>query len=106
MDQTRQNQIMQMLEKNPCDSFLNFAAALEFKKNNKIDSAIELLEKLIATEENYLPAYYQLGKMYGMISETEKAKIIFLKGKEVAAKQNDLITLMEMEEALKVLSSN
>lgn len=91
-----------MLEKNPNDSFLNYAAALEFKKNGKIDSAIDLLEKLIAHDKNYLAAYYQLGKMYEAISEIEKAKNIFFKGKEIARKQNDLKTLSEIEEALKL----
>ena len=104
MDQSRLNQIMQMLEKNPDDSFLNYAAALEFKKNGKIDSAIDLLEKLIASDENYLAAYYQLGKNYEAVSETERAKNIFLKGKDIAVKKNDLKTLNEIEEALILLN--
>ncbi len=91
------NQIMQMLEKNPKDSFLNYAAALELKKNNKIDSAIKLLENVLENDENYLAAYYQLGKLYQQINEFEKGKIIFLKGKEIARKQNDLKTLAEIE---------
>lgn len=92
-----------MLEKNPDDSFLNYAAALEFKKNQKIDSAIHLLEQLVSRDKNYLAAYYQLGKMYETISENEKAKNIFLAGKEIAIKQNDLKTLGEIEEALNLL---
>ena len=100
MQQTRFNQIMTMLEKNPKDSFLNYAAALEFKKNNKIDSAIDLLEKLLKNDENYLPAYYQLGKLYQQINESGKAKNIFLKGKEIAQKQNDFKTLSEIESEL------
>lgn len=104
MNQERLNQIMQMLEKNPDDSFLNYAAALEFKKNQKIDSAIDLLERLIAHDANYLAAYYQLGKMYELVSENEKAKNTFLKGKEMAIKQNDLKTSAEIEEAMKSLA--
>lgn len=92
-----------MLEKNPEDSFLNYAAALEFKKNHRIDSAINLLEKLLDRDENYLAAYYQLGKLYETVSDVNKAKNVLLRGKEMAIKQNDIRTLHEIEEALEAL---
>lgn len=103
MNQDRLNQIREMLGKHPDDSFLNYAAALEFKKNHKIDLAIDLLEKLIFRDQDYLAAYYQLGKMYESVSEKGKAKSIFLKGKAIAEKQNDLKTLAEINEALNSL---
>ncbi len=100
MNPDRLNQILGMLEKNPEDSFLCYAAALEFKKNQKIDSAIDLLEKLLARDENYLPAYYQLGKLFEVALEFEKAKSIFLKGKTIAMNQKDMKTFSELEAAM------
>lgn len=103
MDQARLSQIMKMLENNPDDSFLNFAAALEFKKNHRREDAIRLLEKLLERDEKYLSAYLHLGKMYELNSEPEKAKNIFLKGKAMAGIQKDMNSLAEMDEALQSL---
>lgn len=100
MNQHRLDQILQMLAKNPNDSFLNYAAALEFKKNQKPEVAIDILEKLIKRDENYLPAYFQLGKLYELILNRQMALQIYSKGKEIAVRQHDVKTLAEIENAL------
>lgn len=97
------NQLLHMLEKNPDDAFLNYAAALEFKKNHQLDKAIDLLEKLIGKNQNYLAAYYQLGKLYEMISEGTKAVQIYGQGITIARAQNELKTVAEIQEALEAL---
>ena len=39
--------IEEMLHKNPKDSFLNYAAALEYNKRGEDNKAVELLERII-----------------------------------------------------------
>lgn len=92
-----------MLEKEPNDSFLNYALAIELEKENKIPEAISLLEKILARNENYLGAYYKLGKLYETANEKQKAKQVFFHGAEVARIQKNIKALAELNEALEML---
>ena len=56
--------IKAMLEKEPEDSFLNYALALEHIANEEFPEAIRIMTAILQRDENYLAAYYQLGKLY------------------------------------------
>lgn len=99
----RLEQLLEMLKEDPNDSFLNYALALEYAKLGNIDSAVDLIEKIIARDENYLGAYYQLGKFYEQSLQAEKAVEAYQKGIEVAKKQNNRKALGELNEALLML---
>lgn len=92
-----------MLRKEPHDSFLNYAIALEFKKKGDISRAIGLMEKLIGRDPAYLAAYYQLGKLYEVQADKEKALNIYRKGITVAQAQKNIKTLSELNEAIELL---
>lgn len=98
--------INQMLDKNPDDSFLRYAAALEFKKNGETEKAIEYLDQLIKKDPNYLASYYQLGKIYEEQGMAHKAIAYYRQGKLIAAKVNDRKTLGELDEALMILDAD
>lgn len=99
----RLEQINEMLEENPHDDFLNYAAALEFKKRNDIDRSIALLVALIQRNSEYLPAYYQLGKLYELGGKPEDAKKVYQKGTAIAEVQKEQKTLTELIEAFNSL---
>ncbi len=103
MTSTRLQQLLQMLETEPNDSFLNYALALEFGKENNFRKAIELIETLLIRDENYLGAYYQLGKYYEQTGNVEKAIATYNKGIAIAKKQNNRKTLGELNEAMMML---
>lgn len=92
-----------MLETNPKDSFLHYAAALEHQKNGDLPQAIKILKNLIKQSPDYLASYYQLGKILEERSRVEEAVEVYKAGKTVAAKQNDTKTLGEIAEALMLL---
>jgi Tfp pilus assembly protein PilF len=100
---SRLDQLLEMLKSEPHDSFLNYALALEYAKANDISKAIELIESIIVRDETYLGAYYQLGKYYEEISETEKAIITYKKGVSIAQLQKNNKALGELNEALWML---
>ena len=100
MSEERFKMIQNMLEENPDDSFLNYAAALELNKRGRVDQAIELIEKIIGRDPDYLGAYYQLGKLFESQNKTERAIDIYKAGKIVAKALNDNKTLGELSEAL------
>ena len=106
MDQRRLDLIQEMLEKNPGDSFLNYAAALEYHKEGQPKKAIEVIESLLQRDENYLGAYYKLGKLYEEMGEVDKAITTYRKGKEIAKKTNDAKTTGELVEALMILDED
>lgn len=92
--------IHEMLIQEPEDSFLNYALALEYAKTANLKKAIELIENVLKRDENYLGAYFQLGKFYEQIGDFQKAAIIYNKGILIAQKKKDNKTLAELSEAL------
>ncbi|MES2592302.1 MAG: hypothetical protein V4608_10485 [Bacteroidota bacterium] len=92
-----------MLKNEPNDSFLSYALALEYAKLNDTTKAIELIEELLGRDENYLGAYYQLGKYYEQTQELEKASAIYTKGLTIAKLQKNNKALGELNEALMML---
>ncbi|MFN8700216.1 MAG: tetratricopeptide repeat protein [Flavobacteriales bacterium] len=103
MTSERLKMIEVMLETNPRDSFLHYAAALEHQKQGDIAQAIKILRQLIRQSPDYLASYYQLGKILEERGKTEEAIAVYQQGKSVARKQNDMKTLGELSEALMLL---
>lgn len=99
----RLDQIIEMLKTEPNDSFLNYALALEYVKANDVKKAIELIETLLSKDENYLGAYYQLGKYYEQIQNLPKAVSTYNKGIIIAQKIKNNKALGELNEALWML---
>lgn len=97
---SRMEQLQKMLEAEPHDSFLNYALALEYGKANDIITAIQLIEKLIERDKNYLGAYYQLGKYYELVKQSDAAITSYKKGIEIAIQQKNRKTQQELNEAL------
>ena len=93
-------QIQQMLAEDPSDQFLQYALALEFKKEGKKHEAVEALTKL---SDEYLPKYYQLGKLLEEDEKIEKAILVYKNGEALARKTGDLKTANELAEAIWML---
>ena len=93
-----------MLKSEPNDSFLNYALALEYAKVKDVKKAIELIDALLIRDENYLGAYYQLGKYYEQVEQKQNAINIYNnKGVRVAQQQKNNKALGELNEALLIL---
>ncbi|MBD78589.1 MAG: tetratricopeptide repeat protein [Crocinitomicaceae bacterium] len=92
--------IKEMLSSNSTDPFLNYAAALEYNKIGDKEKSINLLLGIVNNNPEYLGAYYQLGKLYEEQNQSDKAIVIFKKGRKVALEQNNQKTLGELTEAL------
>lgn len=99
----RIDQIKELLNNEPQDSFLNYALALEYAKENELKKAIDIIERIIERDENYLASYYQLAKFYEENTETEKARDAYAKGITIAKLQRNFKTLNELNEAVQLL---
>ena len=100
---SRIDQIQEMLKSEPHDSFLNYALALEYAKVGNVKKAIELIEATLIHDENYLGAYYQLGKYYEETQQPTAAIHTYKKGAAIATRQNNKKALGELNEALLML---
>jgi tetratricopeptide (TPR) repeat protein len=85
------------------DTFSHYALALEYAKIGNYAEAISILGQILERESNYLPAYYQLAKLYEESRRPEMAKNIYVKGILVARQQKDVKTENELRSALEGL---
>lgn len=76
----RKTKIVEMLEKNPEDSFLQHALALEFMREQQFDQAISTFEKLLNQNPSYTGSYYHLGALYVQTGSHDKAIQTYEKG--------------------------
>jgi len=106
MSKDRLKMIEDMLSKNPTDTFLNYAAALECKKFGKVERAQKLLENIKSIDAKYLAVYYQLGKIYEDHGDREKAIDIYKEGIKIAKELDDGRTQGELAEALLMLDED
>jgi Tfp pilus assembly protein PilF len=100
---SRLQQLQQMLLDEPNDSFLNYALALEYAKEDNLPQAIKIIEEVVQRDENYLGAYYQLGKLYEQQNLSERAIVTYQKGISIAKAQNNKKAQGELNEALWML---
>lgn len=105
MSINRMEMITEMLVKNPDDTFLNYAAALEHKKAKKPKNAIRIFKKIVSQDPDYLATYYQLGKLLEEVGKTDEAIEVYKAGRQLAKKTNDVKATGELSEALMILDA-
>lgn len=88
------------LKKNPEDSFTKFALALELLKLDEVSKARVLFESVLQQDPDYLGVYYHLGKLYEHTGRLQDASELYRTGIELAARQGDERTRLELADAL------
>lgn len=99
MAASRFDQLLQYYKDEPNDPFNAFALALEYLKSDQTE-AKKLFDLLLDNHEDYIPVYYQAGKLYQEMEMKEKAVALYEKGIFIARKQNDLKAARELKSAL------
>lgn len=95
-----------LIKKNPADTFLKFALALELLKQDDVAKAQILFESILKQDPEYLGVYYHLGKLYESLGKTDKAITMYEKGILISEEQQNRRTLSELREALINLQSD
>ncbi len=98
--------LQQFLEEDPHDSFSKYALALEYGKNGDNQKAVLLMISLLESEPEYLPTYYQLGKLFEQTQKSAEALIIYQKGIELAKKKGNMHTANELRGAIDAMENN
>ncbi len=106
MSTNRMELIAEMLAKNPNDTYLNFAAALEYKKRGNLKKALATFRKIVKIDPNYLPTYSQVGSLLEESGRIDDAINIYNKGLTLAKKRKDVAIVGELSEALLILDAD
>lgn len=89
MKSNRLQQLLTLLNESPTDSFLLFAIAKEYEKNEADDEALDYYLKLEMADPDYVGLYYHLGKLYERRGAYQTAFEKYSRGIEAARKAND-----------------
>ena len=85
-ENNRLDQLLQFIEHEPNDAFLQYALATEYLRINKLDKALFYYENLINNHPDYVGTYYHLGKLYEQLNRKEDAITTYQLGSQVAKK--------------------
>ena len=89
MQKNRKQQLLEFLESEPNDTFLKYALALEYIKEENYEQAKTALNEVLTLDKTYLAAYYQLGKIYEKHQNNNKAVEIYAEGMKQAQTKGD-----------------
>lgn len=102
MTSPRITQLEEFIREDPSDPFNHYALALEYLNLDK-QKSLDIFGNILSAHHDYLPVFYQLGKLYEELNDYKKAVESYNQGIAIARQKNDLKTLRELSAALQQL---
>ena len=99
----RMHKLQALLERDPNDTFLLYAIALEHKKANDHVAAIEWFGRVVEKDPGYSVAYHQAGLTHESAGDITAAKEAYHRGITAAEKKGDHHAADEMRGALSMI---
>ena len=99
----RIEKIKEFLSKQPNDSFLQHALALEYIKLGKDEEARNLFHSVLERDPSYIGTYYHLAKLYERNEKVNDAIKIYEKGMQEAKKAGEDHAFGELKSAYEEL---
>ena len=100
MTQMRLERLSELARKNPGDPFANYGLAMEYRRQEQNQEAINTFAKLMQERPDYLPTYFQYGSLLLQMGENSRAEAVFTQGIATAQEQGDQHTRDELSQAL------
>ena len=100
MSDTRLEQLSEIVKQNPGNLLARYGLAMEYAQQGDSAKSIETFRGLIATNPNYVAAYYQAGRVLQKIGEVQQARDVFTQGIAAADRAGDLHAQSELQAAL------
>ncbi len=96
----RKQHITNMLDESPQDSFLHFALAKEYEKEDNYEQAVSEYKWIVENDPEYVGVYYHLAHAAIELElESEYIESIFNNGISIAKGQNDQHAKAELQNA-------
>lgn len=106
MNSTRLEQLKEMLRGRPDDSFLLYAIAQEYTKQDNKTEALLFFDNLLKINPNYTGAYYHLGKLYESLGDVANAIDTYKKGLEITRQRGAHHDHNELKGALALIADD
>ncbi len=100
---SRLEKLKEMERQKPDDAFLKFAIAQEYVAMGNDDDALTYYNLVRERFPQYVPVYYQAGKLYERINKMILAADTYKQGIAVARAAGEIKTASELNEALMLL---
>lgn len=100
---SRIDQIQELLNESPGDSFLQHALALEYVKQGDDKNAKGIFEALLLADPDYVGSYYHLAKLYERGGLEEEAIKVYERGMEAARRLGEQHAYSELRSAYEYL---
>lgn len=97
MQLSRLEKLLEFLQNEPQDEFLQYALATEYLRLNDTGKALQYYENLASNHPDYVGTYYHLGKLYEALNRKQDAISIYQKGMEAAKKKRDNHAFAELQ---------
>jgi uncharacterized protein HemY len=97
MDTSRSEAFRKLLERSPDNPMILYSLGSELFKEGRYAEARDHLSRAVVNKPDYSVAYRTLGRAHAEIGETEEARRVFEKGREVAQANGDLQTVKEID---------
>lgn len=96
---SRLQQLFNLLEQNPKDSFVRFALAKEYENSGDQEKALEFYTALLSDDPKYVGAYFHLAQLYAERNRIEEAFETYDLGIQMAKDLSDHHALSELMSA-------
>jgi Tfp pilus assembly protein PilF len=100
MGMSRIKQLEDFLKKEPQDSFLNYALAIEYIGIDETEKARQIFLELLERDPDYTATYYHLGKIYQNEKDVDRAEQIYKDGIAITRLKKEQHKLAELQTAL------
>jgi Tfp pilus assembly protein PilF len=100
---SRIDMIIEMLKNEPSDLFLTYALGVEYVAELSLQDAEIQFKKTLEIDKDYIPAFYQLGKLFESQLKNTEALHYFKLGLEKAKEQKNNKAINEFGEAIFML---
>jgi Tfp pilus assembly protein PilF len=99
----RMQKLQQMLAREPEDTFLLYALAMEYRKTGELPEALKHLEMVLKKDAGYCVAYHQMGLIHEQAGDLPAARDSYRNGMAAAAGKGDFHARDEMQAALSMI---
>ena len=96
-------QLLPLLSADPGDSFLRYAVAMEYAKQQRHDEALAEFAELARRHPDYVPGFFMAGRTAESKGDTELAKTLYRQGIATAKRTGDTHAAGEISSALMML---
>lgn len=97
---SRLEQLQQMLSKEPNDTFLRYAVAMELRSQEQFEASLAAFSALRQQQPPHVPSFFMSGQLLAELDRIDESRAVLRDGIEIARRVGDHHAAGEMSEFL------